>query len=101
MGPYDEPVWHKNLMTSPLFTLKFIYFEKNTKFCKISTAALTNTTKDKSTEEISQNCVVFSEYMNFKIYIDLNVYAMALEIVPQCMRVIRFESDELVRGKKN
>ena len=45
--------------------VKFIYFEKATKFCKISTVALTATTEDKSTVEISQKFVAFSEYMNF------------------------------------
>ena len=43
----------------------FIYSEKATKFCKISTLLLTGTTKDKSKLEISQNFVAFSEYMNF------------------------------------
>ena len=45
--------------------VKFIYSEKATKFCKISTVDLTVTTQDKSTLEISQNFVAFSEYMNF------------------------------------
>ena len=44
---------------------KFMYSEKATKFCEISTLDLTITTKDKSTVEISQNFVAFSEYMNF------------------------------------
>ena len=47
------------------FSLKFIYSEKATNFCEISTADLTGTTQDKSTAEISQNFVTFSEYMNF------------------------------------
>ena len=33
----------------------FIYSEKATKFCKISTVDFTNTTQDRSTVEISQN----------------------------------------------
>ena len=45
--------------------LKFIYSEKATKFCEISTIDLTVTTWDKSTVEISQKFVAFSEYMNF------------------------------------
>ena len=45
--------------------LKFIYSEKATKFCEISTVDLTVTTLDKSTVEILQNFVAFSEYMNF------------------------------------
>ena len=42
--------------------LMFIYSETATKFCEISTAYLTGTTKDKS-----QNFEAFSEYMNFTI----------------------------------
>jgi hypothetical protein len=46
--------------------IKFIYSEKATKVCKISTVDLTGTTLDKSTVEILQNFVAFLEYMNFK-----------------------------------
>ena len=45
--------------------VKFIYSEKATKFCEISTVDLTVTTQDKSKVEISQKFVAFSEYMNF------------------------------------
>ena len=45
--------------------IKFIYSEKATKFCEISTLLLTGTTQDKSKAEISQNFVAFSEYVNF------------------------------------
>ena len=45
---------------NPIF-LKFIYSEKAIKFCKISAVVTV-----KSTAEISQNFVAFSEYMNFK-----------------------------------
>ena len=48
------------------FVLKFIYSEKTTKFCEISTVDLSYVVTVKSTMEISQNCVAFSEYMNFK-----------------------------------
>ena len=48
--------------------VKFIYCEKATKFCKISTADLNVTTKDKSMVEISQKLVAFSEYMNLKYW---------------------------------
>ena len=50
------------------FLLKFVYSEKATKFCEISTVDLTGTTSDKSTVEIAQNFVAFSEYMNFNKY---------------------------------
>ena len=45
--------------------LKFIYSEKATKFCEISTVDLSYVVPVKSTVEISQNFVAFSEYMNF------------------------------------
>ena len=45
--------------------LKFTYSEKATKFCKISTLLLSYVVPVKSKVEISQNFVVFSEYMNF------------------------------------
>ena len=54
-----------NASEKDLPVLKFIYSEKATKFCKISTVDLPGTTYDKSTMEISQNFVAFSEYMNF------------------------------------
>ena len=46
-------------------TLKFIYSEKATKFCKIFLLLLSVCTVDKSKETISQNFVGFSEYTNF------------------------------------
>ena len=45
--------------------IKFIYSEKATQFCEISTLLLTVCTVVKSKVEISQNFVAFSEYMNF------------------------------------
>ena len=45
--------------------LKFIYPEKATKFCEISTLLLSTVHTDKSKVEISQNFVAFSEYTNF------------------------------------
>ena len=44
--------------------LKFIYSEKATKFCEISTLLLSNVVPVKSKVEIFQNSVDFSEYMN-------------------------------------
>ena len=46
--------------------LKFVYSEKATKVCEISTLLLSTVPTDKSKLEISQNFVAFSEYMNFK-----------------------------------
>ena len=45
--------------------LKFIYFEKATKFCEIFTLFLSYVVPVKSEVKISQNYVAFSEYMNF------------------------------------
>ena len=50
-----------------LYLVKFIYSEKATNFCEISTVDLFYVVTVKSTVEISQNFVAFSEYMNFKI----------------------------------
>ena len=50
-----------------LFSVKFIYSEKATKFCEISTLLLSYIMPVKSKEEISQNFVAFSEYMNFTL----------------------------------
>ena len=46
--------------------LKFIYSEKATKFCEISTLLLTTVNTVKTKVKISQNFVAFSEYMNIE-----------------------------------
>ena len=48
------------------YFIKFIYSEKATKFCEISTVDLFYIVKVKSTVVISQKFVAFSEYTNFK-----------------------------------
>ena len=45
--------------------IKFMYSEKATHFCEISTLNLSYVVTVKSMVEISQNFVAFSEYMNF------------------------------------
>ena len=50
----------------------FIYSEKATKFCEISTLLLSYVVPVKSKVEISQNFVAFSECMNFKWENNLN-----------------------------
>ena len=45
--------------------VKFIYSEKATKFCEISTLLLSYVVPVKSNVEILQNSVVFSENMTF------------------------------------
>ena len=54
--------------------VKFIYSEKAPKFCEISTLLLSYVGPIKSKVEISQNFVAFSEYMNFKILLFLNIF---------------------------
>ena len=49
-------------------TLEFLFSEKATKFCEISTLLLTVRTVIKSKVEISQNFVAFQEYMNFTYF---------------------------------
>ena len=57
--------------------VKFIYSEKATKFCKISTLILSVCTVEKSKVEISQNFVAFSEYTNFtKIVLAFHCYKL-------------------------
>ena len=50
-----------------LKNIKFIYSEKATKFCEISTLLLSYVVPVKSKVEILQDFVAFSEYMNFNI----------------------------------
>ena len=44
-------------------TVKFVYSDKATKFCGISTLLLSTLHTDKSKVEISQKILVFSEYI--------------------------------------
>ena len=60
--------------------LKFIYSEKAKNFCKISTVDLSYVVTVKSTVEILQNIVAFSEYINFTI----------IEILKFCRIVVRW-----------
>ena len=46
--------------------LKFVHYEKATRFCEISTLLLSTVHADKSKVETLQNFAAFSEYMNFK-----------------------------------
>ena len=49
--------------------VKFIYSEKATKFCEISTVDLSNVVPGKSTVEMLQNFEAFSKYRNFKVHV--------------------------------
>ena len=77
------------------FTLavKFIYSEKATFFCEISTLDLYYVVTVKSMMEISKNFVAFSEYMNFNIYMRslyvihaLNAFIWTSQNLPNTMR---------------
>ena len=57
--------FRKNLRHTVRSLLKFIYSEKATKFCKISTLLLSYVVPIKSKVEILKNFVAFSECMNF------------------------------------
>ena len=54
--------------------VKFIYSEKSANFCKISNADLSYVVTVKSTVEISQNFVAFSENMNFTTSFEFQNY---------------------------
>ena len=55
----------KGIFFQNVANVKFIYSEKATKFCEISTVDLSYVVAVKSTVDISQNFAAFSEYMNF------------------------------------
>ena len=55
----------QGLNVSKDFTIKFIYSEKASKFCKISILISSYVVPVKSKVKISQNFVAFLEYMNF------------------------------------
>ena len=65
--------------------LKYIYSEKAAKFCEISTVDLSYVVTIKSTVEISQTFMAFSEYLNFTrvlycIAIGIYIFLLNLEI---------------------
>ena len=59
----EPPIANFHQVSHP--AVKFIYSEKATKFCEISTILLSYVVPVKSNVEISQNFEAFSEYMNF------------------------------------
>ena len=62
------------LLPSKSTLIKFIYSEKATKFCEVSTLLLSLFTEDKSKVDISQNFVAFSEYTNFTLTFSFYIY---------------------------
>ena len=63
----DESHSVNNKYKADIVSVKFVYSEKGTIFCKISTRDLSFEVTVKSMKDISQNFVGFSEHMNFKI----------------------------------
>ena len=66
----NQPLKHRNVSfregkNKNANMTKFIYSEKATKFCDISTLLLSYVVPVKNKAKISQNFVAFSEYMNF------------------------------------
>ena len=57
-----------NEVYGQVILLKFIYFEKATKCCKISTIDLSYVVMVESMVEIFQNFVAFSDNMNFNTH---------------------------------
>ena len=66
--------------------IKFIYFEKATKFCKISTLLLCYLVPVKSKMEISQNFVAFSEYMKFTYVNRIEKYLQCFKFFGNCWK---------------
>ena len=60
--------------------IKFKYSENATKFCEISTVDLSYLVAVKSTGEILQNFVAFSEYMNFKSWIIIMIQKTFIKV---------------------
>ena len=67
--------------------IKFIYSEKATKFCEISTLLLSYVMPVKSKVENSQNFVAFSEYLNFN---RLNQNSVSMQVVKSNLDEIRY-----------
>ena len=63
----DESHSVNNKYKADIVSVKFVYSKNSNFFYKISTLALSFVVMVKSTEEISQNFVGFSEHLNFKI----------------------------------
>ena len=66
LSKWEKDKSAKHIPTYYVYLLiKFIYCEKTTKFCEISTLLLSVCPVDKSKVEISQNFVAVQEYTNF------------------------------------
>ena len=78
--------------------IKFIYSEKATHFCEISTLDLSTVVTVKSTVKIiSQNLVAFSEYMNFTTCIlGLAPSRVFVSLFKSCMDIIYMQQMQIV-----
>jgi hypothetical protein len=72
----DQP--RRNQMYQSQRVAKFIYSEKATQFCKISILLLSHIVPVKSKVEIFQNCMAFSDCMNFKVSENLGAVMCAI-----------------------
>ena len=77
---YEDKILKKLKVLDEMF--KFIYSEKATKFCEISIVDLTVTTKNKSTVEILQKFVAFSECTNFSYYVCFVFIIQRMRFIP-------------------
>ena len=71
--------------------MKFVYSEKATKFCEISTLLLSTVHTDKSKGEILQNFVAFSEYMTFTFHENLNPTSIEVDLFLTIQSNSKFE----------
>ena len=81
--------------------LKFIYSEKATEFCEISTLLLTTVHRVKSKLEISQNFVAFSEYMNFKEFHATSAMYYCDESAKDCIKDFKSNCISFVHMDEN
>ena len=99
-GQFD----HKLIVSIKVCIVKFMYSENATKFCKISTVDLSYVVPVKSTVEISQNFVAFSEYMNFTngyIFILLIVFENNHLMTASTFIVSKIHKKSEIRPKNN
>ena len=68
------------IFVGPLCTVKFVYSEKDTKFCEIFTLLLSYVVPVKSKVKILKNFVAFSEYMNFTRVLYVPLLPVSLKI---------------------
>ena len=76
--PLNTQLMFSHIVFWKITPRKFIYSEKAKQFCEIFTLLLSYLVPVKSKVEISQNCLAFSEYMNFNKTVHCYSYMMAV-----------------------